>query len=214
MTDPSEKLFEEVLADGRTKADRARRRGRREAEAIRTKAAEEARAAAQNILAEARADAEARRTQILAMVEIEAKRERLAGIDQVLQAVHETAREQLGALETNAMRAAQLELALEALAQLPREEAEVALPPAAHQAYGEAFAGDLAARATEKLQRNVTVRPAAAPADVASGVVVRSVDGRMEVVNSLEERLRRLWPDLRRDVAAKLFPDLAQTKET
>ena len=66
MPQPSEKLFDEVMSDARTKAERTRRRGERDAEAARKKAAKDAQAAADKILDAARAEAESRRKQILA----------------------------------------------------------------------------------------------------------------------------------------------------
>jgi len=62
--------------------------------------------------------------------------------------------------------------------------------------------------------RSVTVRLADRPAPIPSGVLVRGTGRSVEVVNSLEERLRRLWPELRLVAARRLFPELVATPET
>lgn len=214
MTQPSEKLFEEVLADARTKADRIRLRGERDAEAVRERAAQQAKAAADKILAEADAEADLKRTQILATLEIEAQRERLARLEESLQKVYGRVLADLGALDAARRLVVQARLAVEAAAQIPQDELELALPGAAHAERGQALADDVARRVAEQLHRNVTIHPAAGPAEIDDGVIVRTPDGRMEIVNSLEERLRRLWPELRLQVAGRLFPELLKHKET
>jgi vacuolar-type H+-ATPase subunit E/Vma4 len=213
MTEPSEKLFEEVMADARTKADRTARRGRRDAEALGRKIDQEARAAAERILADARAEAALRRDQTIATVAVEAQREELAGLEEDLQRVREAIRQRLAAIDAGRMRQAQARLALEALAQLPAGDAEVALPARQHAEYGPALVAELAAEAAQKLKRVGAVRLADQPADIPDGVVVRAADGRMEVVETFSQRLHRLWPELRLQVAARLFPDRVKPRE-
>lgn len=214
MTQPSDKLFDEVMADARTKADRARRRGVKDAEAAGQKADRQARADADKILSAARADADVKRNQILATLALEAQRDRLARLEECLQKVYHLVRHNIQTLDAPRRHDAQLRLGLEALGQMPDGTVEIALPQGDHAEYGARLVDDLAARAAQNRGSNVTVRLADRPADVPDGLVVRSADGHTEIVNSFEERLRRLWPELRLDVAARLFPELVQTKET
>ncbi len=213
MTQPSEKLFEEVRADARTKADRARRRGRREAEEIRKRAAEEAEAGAGRIRSEGRAQAETRRDQVLATLQIEAQRRRLALTEEHLQAAYDRVLEKLRGLDAETLDRSRLALGLEGLEQMPPGEVEVALPADRHAAEAGEFARRLAEAAADRLGRNVTIRPADEPAEADEGFLLRSADGRVEVAQSLRQRLRRLWPELRVEVARELFPELMQSEE-
>lgn len=213
MPQPSEKLFDEVMADAKTKADRARRRGQKDAEAAGRKAAEEAQVQVDKVLNAARAEVALRRHQILATVEIEAQRDRLARLEENLAKVSERVLSSLSSLSGQAVREAQMRLALEAVRQLPPGEVEVALPAKNHADYGGQFAGDLAALAAKELGRPVAVRLASSAAAITDGVVVRAVGGRVEVVNSFSERLRRMWPSLRLEAARQLFPGLVTDKE-
>jgi len=213
MTQSSDKLFEEVLADGRTKVERARRRGERDAQAIRKKAAQDAQAMAERILADAGTEADLKRRQILATLEIEAQRERLGRCEDGLKRVYESVQARLASLEDHEMRQARLRLAVDAVAQMPDDDVLVALPPDLHDAEAQQVVDELASRVAGQLGRTVTARPADRPAEVTDGLVVRSADGRREIVNSLQERLRRQWPALRIAAAARLFPEVPQRKE-
>jgi len=53
--------------------------------------------------------------------------------------------------------------------------------------------------------RDVAVRVADGPAPIAGGVIVRSADGRLLYDNSFRERFRRLLPELRKELATRLF---------
>lgn len=213
MSQPSEKLFDEVLADARTKADRARRRGERDAKAAAQKVADEVQAQVDKILKAADAEVALKRHQILATVEIEAQRDRLARLEESLAKVTQRVAAGLSSLGGQALRDAQMRLAIDAIRQLPPGEVEVALPAKNHAEYGPPFVADLMARATKELSRPVTARLAPSGAAIADGVVVRGAGGRVEIVNSFSERLRRMWPTLRLDAARQLFPGLVTEKE-
>jgi len=213
MPQPSEKLFDEVLADARTKADRVRRRGQRDAQAAARKVADETQAQVDKILQAAETEVALKRHQILATVEIEAQRDRLARLEESLAKVAQHVAAGLQSLSGQALRDAQMRLALDAIRQLPPGEVEVALPSKNHAEYGSQFVAELAARATKELSRPVAARLAPSGAAITDGVIVRGAGGRVEVVNSFSERLRRLWPALRLDAARQLFPGLVTEKE-
>lgn len=206
MTQPSEKLFDEVLADGRTKADRVLKRGQRDAKAAGEKAAKEAEVTAQRIRDAAKAEGETRRAQIMATLEIEAQRERLARLEESLGRVYELANASLASADSQARRDAMLALAVDALRQMPDREVTIALPPKEHESDGAAFAEELAGRAASALGHAVQVRADDRPGPVRDGVVIRSADRRREAIQSLGERLRRVWPQLRLQAAQRLFP--------
>lgn len=214
MTQPSEKLFDEVMADARTKADRAHRRGQRDAEAARKKIAKATQVQVDKILETARAEAESRRSQILATLEIEAQRERLARLEENLAGVHDRVASALRSLDPAAMRRTQIRLAAEAIAQIPDTSVELALPKNTHAEAGQEIVAEVMKAVAQESDRSVAVRLADRPAPIPNGVLVRATGKSVEVVNSLEERLRRLWPELRLVAARRLFPELVVTPET
>jgi vacuolar-type H+-ATPase subunit E/Vma4 len=214
MTQPSEKLFDEVMADARTKTDRAHRRGQRDAESARKKIAKATQVQVDKILDAARAEAESRRSQILATLEIEAQRERLARLEESLAGVHDRVAAAIRSLDPGAMRRAQVRLAVEAIAQIPDTSVELALPPDTHADAGQEIVADVMQLVAQESDRPVAVRLADRPAQIPSGVLVRAAGRSVEVVNSLEERLRRLWPELRLVAAQRLFPELVAAPET
>jgi len=214
MTQASDKLYDEVLADARTKADRERRRGRRDAEAMTRKIDDEIKTAADKIMAAARAEADSKRTQIMATVEIEAQRQRLSILERTLRSVYEGAARRLGELSDGELADVQYRLAMEAVEQIPEDNMELALPAGSHAARGQELADRLIAEVDRQLNRNVVISRAEHPAEISDGVVVRSADGSVEVVQSLGERLRRMWPDIRLRVAQQLFPKQLEALET
>ncbi|NIA21893.1 MAG: hypothetical protein GWP05_08030 [Anaerolineaceae bacterium] len=211
MTQASDKLYDEVLADARTKAERERRRGRREAEAMTRKIDGQIKAATEKIMAAARAEADLKRVQIMATVEIEVQRRRRAMMEQALQSVHQEAAKRLSELPDDRLAELQQRLAVEAVEQIPDDNLELALPEASHESRGAAMAERLAEEADRRLDRNVIIRPADRPAEITDGLVVRSADGSLEVIQSLSARLRRMWPELRLEVARQLFPEQLET---
>jgi vacuolar-type H+-ATPase subunit E/Vma4 len=207
MAEPSEKLFSEVRSDARAKADEIGRKAQSGAEDLKRQTAEEIRTATASVLGAAKKTAETKRSEILASVAVEVQRERLAAAEKILQSVQDGVRRKLAALSPRDAQASQVRLALEAVGQLPPNvPVDVALPAAAHGAFGAQLVQEIMKQAAAVIKRPVTVRLAAQPGAIADGVVVRTADGRIEIVNSLDERLRRLWPQLRLEIAAKLFP--------
>jgi vacuolar-type H+-ATPase subunit E/Vma4 len=204
-------LFEEVLSDARTRADTARRHGQQEANDVQERAAQETQKAVDEILAAAKSQAETRKSQTIALAGIESERERLSAIEAALQSVLARARERLASAGGEAAQQARIDLALDAVAQLPPGEAAEVAAPAGTDATQ--FAAEIARLAAEQLHRAVDLRPAPGPSGSAVGVVVRTADGRIEIVNSPEERLRRFWPEWRLELAAKLFPETTGDKE-
>jgi len=214
MTEPSQKLVEEVLADARQKAERAQRRVAKEAAEVAQKLEAEGRQEAQAILAKAQASAKAARDQVLATVEIEVQRQRLHTLESQLQRIYDQVAAEAAKLDAGRVREALVRLALDGLPQFPPDlPVELALPESQHRTLGPQLVSDILAQAPQKLGRAIQLRLADRPASHSDGLVLRSADGRMEVVDSFAERLRRLWPDLRLQVAAILFPVEPQAKE-
>ena len=209
MVETGEKLFEEVLADARNKAERTRKRGEREAQAAARKIDEQIEAEVELIVAEGRRQAESRQREIMATVEIEAQRERLSLLEQSLTAVRTTAAGMLGKASDKQRRESAEKLARQALSMVPAGEYELSLPAALHQAEAERLAAELTGMAADGSAAGdaggaITVRAAAQPAE-GDGPILRSTDGRAAIDQTLSERLRRLWPELRLIAGKSLF---------
>ena len=128
MTQTTNKLYDEVLSDARTKAERELRRGQKDAEAEARKIEDKARATVEEILGAARAEGDRLRRQVLATVEVEAQRQRLARLEEILRSVYERTERRLGELSDQEQFDAQCRLTLEAVAQMPHDSLQVALP--------------------------------------------------------------------------------------
>ncbi len=198
--DPQQVLTDEILADARRQADRLRRRAERDAKATIEKAEREAEADRTERLDKARAEADRRRRRTLASVPVEEGRMRAARIEEALEGIRAAARERLLARQGYDYRAALVRLAGEALAAMDGQTFVLELAEADRDTLGP----DLAAAVRDRDGREgLDVAPAAEPADIAGGVIVRDAEGRQRWDNSLAARLERLWPALRRRVAAE-----------
>lgn len=206
MADPGTRLFDEVLADARTKAERTSKRGAREAEAAAHRIDEQIKAEVEQLLSEGRKQAEARRSEIMATVEIEAQRERLAMLEEKLTNVRAAADRLLRDVSPEERKDSVEQLARQALDMLPPGEYELALPAEFHGEMARQLADQLSTVAAVDADENrkKTIRAAADPAP-GNGPVLRSADGCTIVNQDPAERLRRLWPELRLLAAGKLF---------
>ena len=184
MTDqagePQQVLTDEILADARRQAERIRTRAGRDARQITDKARAQADADRQQRLAAAHDEADRQRQLTLATVPIEVARMRADKVE------------------------AALALATEAAGRLQGDAVVLELAAADAKAFGADLAEAVRRRAGRDGLR-VSVAPEAA--DIPGGVVVRDAEGRQVWDNSLEGRLRRFWPALRRRIATHVAPE-------
>ncbi len=202
-------LSDEILKDAATKADRTRKRAERDAKKLLDAAAREAEAAREKVLDVARRRAERAARSILATVEQEARRDLLAAREAELDSLFEAARQRLAALrqaqgDYPAVAAA---LAAQAIQAMGADRVILELAEADRSMATEAWLADVRRRVGRDVAITVSERPAATD----GGVVVRSADGRLLYDNSFAARLRRLWPALRRELAATIFGDTGGT---
>jgi len=192
--DPQKVLTDEILADAERQAERIRTRARRDATQITDKAQAQADAERDDRLAGARDEADRRRQLTLATVPVEVARMRAARIEDILQSIRDEASRQLTARQGFDYRETLTVLAADAVSRVE----------------GEAFVLELAAADAETLV-----------ADLAEAVrrrvgrdgvdIIRDTEGRQFWDNSLQGRLARLWPMLRREIAAHVAPEDAET---
>ncbi len=199
-TDPQRVLTEEIIADARRQAERLSAHARHEADDAVRKAGDEIAKDREQRLAAARAEAERRRMLILATVPVEVGRMRSAGVEKVLESIHEAARDRLRRREGFDYRKIVAALAADAIGRVQGDAFVLELADADRAALGDGLAEEVR-RLVGRDGVRVTVAQAAGP--VGGGVVVRDAAGRRVWDNRLEARLERFWPLLRREIAAR-----------
>lgn len=200
-------LREQILADARQESDQILRRAQEAAEALLAKAAAEADKLRRERLEQARADAARRSELILATVLVEAGRLRSARVETLLESVRQEASRQLLAHEGFDYREAVTALAAHAIGGMTGEAFIVKLSPAAHKAFGEGLAEEIAGR-TGRSRSALTITEDSTI--TGGGVIVQDAEGHQVWDNRFSARLERLWPELRRQIA--LQAELVGTK--
>ena len=194
-------LADEILADADGKAERARQRGERDARQIVARARQQALEAADQVLATARERGERIAASILATVEAEAQRDLLAAREGEFDRLFDAARQRLadkGSYDYPAVLAA---LAAQAIGAMAADEVIIELCEQDRALATAAWLDEVRRR----VGRPVTIDVSANHAPIAGGLIVRSADGRLLYDNSFAARLERLKPELRRELAGRLF---------
>ena len=196
-------LSDEILKDAQTKADRLRKRGERDAKKILDEAAKEAAAAAERTLQVARARADRVTQSLLATVEQDVRRGLLTAREAELDRLFEAARQRLADRSSYDPAAVLAALAAQAIGAMRADRVVLALAEADRAIATEAWRADVRRR----LGRDVAIEVSPEPAPIEGGLIVRSADGRLLYDNSFGARLRRLWPELRKELAAEVFQE-------
>jgi V/A-type H+-transporting ATPase subunit E len=197
---PLEILRDEILGDARKQAERTIRRAERDGEAMLKKAREEAEQARRQRLDQGRRQADRKRELTLARVPVEVARMRAERLEEALQRIHAEARERLQARPAD-YGALVADLAAEAIGAMDGSEFVLELAEADRAA----LAASLPQEVRRRLGRDdlrIAVAETAAP--IQGGVIVRDAPGRQVWNQSLEARLERLWPMIRRELGRQL----------
>ena len=194
-------LSDEILADAHSKAERARERGEREAKGIVAKATKEAAEAAAKTIEVAQERADRMTAAILATVEAEAKLDLLAAREAELDKLFDDARQRLADKRSYDHPAVLAALAAQAIEAMAADEVIIELCEQDRALATDAWLDDVRRR----VGRPVTIDVSADHAPIAGGLIVHSADGRLLYDNSFRARLDRLKPELRRQLAARVF---------
>ncbi len=200
-----EVLAQEILDDGRRRAERIRADAQAEAEKLLNEGEGRAKAEAARIAAEGEETARKRAQMIRSSVAQEIAQRKLAAREEVIQEVLAGASKELEKLEGAVYRNAVVTLAAEALRQMPGQKFVVRVA-----GLGEAECATIRDTLLKTLRdagRTVEIQCAAA-AGGSRGVVVESADGRLRWDNSFAARLNRMKAGLRRTIAPVLFGKL------
>lgn len=185
-------LCEEILAEGRRRAEAVRGEARESGEATLAQSEREAQALRRQAEQGARAEASRRRERARAGVEIEIGRLRADRVEVLLTSLRERARRELLALGGPAARTVVCALAAEALQRMTGEGFVLSVAPGA--ALGPDLAEEILRRAGGGA-RTLSVKED--PAVAEPGFLLRDAAGRQEWDGRLGARLDRLWPALR-----------------
>ncbi len=203
MTTPTpnapELLRQEILEEARRQKEAILRRARQEVGVIVAKAEREVEQFRGERLEAARAEAKRRTEAILATVPVEAGRMRWARIEELLQAIHDQARERLQTRAGFDYRETIVRLSAEALRQMAGGTVRLRLSVADHRASGDGLAEEVRRRSGRPA---VTLQLVADSKLEDGDVLIEDEKGRQVCNLSLDARLERCWAELRRQVAA------------
>jgi vacuolar-type H+-ATPase subunit E/Vma4 len=185
-------LCEEILAEGRRRAEAVRSEARASGAAALAQSEREAQALLREAEDGARAEAARKLERARAGVEIEIGRLRADRVEALLASLRERARRELLALGGPAARAAVCVLAAEALRRMTGAGFVLSVAPGA--ALGPDLAEEILRRA-DGGARTLSVKED--PALAEPGFLLRDAEGRQEWDGRLGARLDRLWPALR-----------------
>jgi vacuolar-type H+-ATPase subunit E/Vma4 len=205
---PQQALQDEILDDARRRADETVGKARREADAILAKARADAESERLAALKAAEAEARRRHGLVLAAIPIRVARRRAECVEAALERIHDEARRRLEAREGFDSREGLTRLAAEALAAMEGNRFVLQVSDADRQALGDAWLDEVRRRVGRHGlelalgQGGAAILPATTWQAGRGGVLLRDDEGRQVWDNRFEARLARLWPALRREIAA------------
>lgn len=195
-----ELLRQEILAEAQRQKEAILSRAQQAAAAILAKAEREAQQCLGERMEAAEAEAKRRTEAILATVPVEAGRARSARVEALLQAIHDHAREQLRARNGFDFRKTIARLSGEALQQMAGDAFRLRLSAADCRAVGDGLAEEIQRCSTRRFEKLPMVSD---PTLKDGDLLLEDSAGRQVWNLSLEARLERCWPDLRRQIAAR-----------
>jgi len=197
--DSAGKLSAEILADARRRAEEIVVRAHKDAEAFLAGSASEADKVRKNIFDQARAEADRLSSLILATVPIEIGRQLLARVEALLESVHDEVCQRLVARDSVEYREIVIALASDAIRRMAGIEFVVKLSGTDQTIVDDGLAEDIVHRAG----RSVSISISHEEDIIGDGVIIEDAGGRQVWDNRLLKRLERLWPELRRQIAAQ-----------
>lgn len=195
-------LEEEILVAARREAEERLARAREEARAVIAKAVEEAARERAAWVDRARAVIERQTGASRAAVGVEIERRRSSGIEAVLQSIRDEALRRLLARDAPDLRASLAALTAEALRTMGGDRFEVELALEDRMTLGDGWPEEVR-RLANRPGVEILIKERA-DHDI-PGPVIRGAEGRQVWDNRFTSRLDRLWPALRRQIAAQIL---------
>lgn len=207
MTDPdsSEALCKEILASAGREHDEIVQSAKRDAEDLLKRANAGADDARQRRIDEAQTEGERRKDITLASASVEARRLRLEHIEMLLESIRIEVEKKLPALRSDGQyRDIVADLAATAIGGITGDAFTVRLPEEDRSILGDDLARLIASKAGRP-DGNITI--SYEPMTPGGGPVIQDAQGARIWDNRFSARLDRLWPQFRRLIAEKMFPD-------
>jgi vacuolar-type H+-ATPase subunit E/Vma4 len=207
----AESLREEILEQARDQAKEIVGQARDQADKILAAASAEAQNLRDKLIEKARADAHRRKELIESTVAVETGRFRVARIESLLESVREEVRRRLFSHEGFEYRDVLIALASLAISGMTGERFVVKLSEADRPSMENTVSEEIASRIDRP---GLVVNLVFDPTMNSGGVSVEDADALQIWDNGLLQRLERMWPELRRQIAlGALFVPAVQSGE-
>jgi len=211
VSDSTEPLEQQILADAEKRAEPVKRRAQRQAEDVLRRAEQDAEKQARQVIERAREKAEVEANRLRARTELQAENIKRAAGEEILDEVRARAVQRLGELvSSDRYPDVLVQLASSALEAMDGRHFELVMRAEDRDAHGERVARALRDHAARMLRRQVIVKVAADAISASGGLVVRTDDERQVCDQTFEARLDRLWEQLREEVGKGLFAPQAE----
>lgn len=198
----TEKLRTEILTDAQKKGAEIVGRAMEDTERFLMNATSEADRLRKDLLDQARMEADRRRELVLATVPVETGRLGAARLEALLESVYADVRQKLASREVFDYRDTVITLAAHAISRMAGETFVLKVAEGDRKILGNSLAEDIERR----VERSVTITIFYEKDTTGGGVLVEDGEARQVWDNRLLRRLDRLWPEMRRQVAARAFP--------
>ncbi|HOV89529.1 MAG TPA: V-type ATP synthase subunit E [Syntrophorhabdaceae bacterium] len=193
----TERLREEILADARKKADELILSGKKEADAILVAAGNEAARIRQEIIDSALKEADRKSELILATVPVEIGKFKAERIESILESIYEEANKKIQDIGSMNYTEVLINLAADAINKMAGDFFNLKISWSDINFDGNFLINEISRR----INRPVTITISEETDIMGVGIVVEDHEGRQIWDNRLSERLKRLWPAMRRKIA-------------
>lgn len=194
----TERLREEILAEAKKKGEEIIMRAKQDAEAHIKNAVSEAERLRQMILEQAHKEAERQSELILATVPVETGRLRAARIESLLESIRDEASKRLRNHDGFPYYETLITLASHAINNMVGNAFVVKVYGSEKNDMAEkSLSEEIARRVGRQVQINISYQQGSS----GDGVIIEDAEGRQVWDNRLLEKLNRLWPELRRQIA-------------
>jgi vacuolar-type H+-ATPase subunit E/Vma4 len=205
MSDQGHTLEGEILAEARSRAQRALQRAQRDADRIVREAKAAGRVEQERMMENMRHRVEREKKMQAARLQQELQRLRRQAFEDVVEQVRVEAQKELAELaESDEARPMLVRLAVRAIAAMRGDSFSLVLRAQDRERWGPSIAEEVRSAVESELEREVSVQVADEELKASGGLVVKGEGTRELVEQTLEARMGRLWDDIRGQVADML----------
>lgn len=193
----TERLREEILADARKKAEDLILNAKKEADAILATASAEAARIRQEIIDSAHKEADRKSELVLATIPVEIGKFKAERIEFILESIYEEAYKKLQDISDIDYTKVLINLATDAINRMAGDFFNIRVSWSDINVDGNFLVNEISRR----VGRPVTITISEETDIKGAGIIIEDNEGRQIWDNRLTERLKRLWPAMRRKIA-------------